>query len=83
MLKALGRVYGESLKVNVMVVDKRLELCKLLEGVIFSNTDQPFHSDLYPCVFFGRTRSHSIRMHARKQRYKNPTIPYPTNVWPG
>ncbi|CAH8558016.1 unnamed protein product [Schistosoma bovis] len=80
VLKAVSKVCGESFEVIInMVVDRHLESCKLLAGVILSDTDQPLHSYLSPCISSGRTRHNYTKIHARKQKYKSSIIPYLAN----
>ena len=81
VLKAVCKVCGESFEVIInMLVDRHLKSCKLLAGVILSDTNHPLHSYLSPCISSGRTRRKYIKIHTRKQVYKSSVIPYLANL---
>ncbi|CAH8641697.1 unnamed protein product [Schistosoma rodhaini] len=81
VLKAVCKVCGESFEVIVnMLVDRHLKSCKLLAGVILSDTNHPLHSYLSPCISSGRTRRKYIKLHTRKQVYKSSVIAYLENL---
>ncbi|CAH8494637.1 unnamed protein product [Schistosoma mattheei] len=81
VLKAVSNVCGESFDVIInMVVDRHLKSCKLLAGVILSDTNYPIHSYISPYRSSGRTRRNYIKIHALKQKYKSSIIPYLANI---
>lgn len=51
VLKVVSTVCGESLEVIInMDADTHLKSCKLLAGVILSDTNHPLRSHLSPCI---------------------------------
>ncbi|VDO56207.1 unnamed protein product [Schistosoma margrebowiei] len=81
VLRAVTKVCGEPFEVIInMVVDRHPKSCKLLVGVILSDTNHPFHSYLSPCISSGRMRRNYIKIHARKQKYKCSIISYQANI---
>ncbi|CAH8591943.1 unnamed protein product [Schistosoma margrebowiei] len=81
VLKAVSKMCGESFEVIInMVVDRHLKSCKLLAGVILSDTSHPIHPYISPSISSGRTRRNYIKIRARKEKYKSSIIPYLANI---
>ncbi|CAH8495051.1 unnamed protein product [Heterobilharzia americana] len=76
-LRIVNRTSGVLLKLLVKtVVNKHINSCEHLAGVILSDAQHSLHLKLSACRLSGKKKSKYIRLYAHTTKYNNSTIPY-------